>query len=88
MGVILLIVTGGALGWLEAVILRAERWQMIWVNIGLGVLGAVVAGLVVYPMLGDLDVLMGQYGLPVMMASVAGAVGCIALGHALKLDAY
>lgn len=44
MGLIILIVVGGILGWLASIITRADDRQGILLNIAVGVAGALVAG--------------------------------------------
>ncbi len=44
MGFIVLIAVGGILGWLTSILSRADEGRGIALNIGLGVIGALVAG--------------------------------------------
>lgn len=46
MGLILLIVVGGVLGWLASIVVRADDRQDVLLNIFAGIAGALIAGLV------------------------------------------
>lgn len=77
MGLVFLIVIGGMLGWLAAIITRAETGQARLRNILIGIAGALVAGLVVNPLLGGGDLLAGQYSVDALMIALAGTVAVL-----------
>jgi uncharacterized membrane protein YeaQ/YmgE (transglycosylase-associated protein family) len=74
MGLVFLVVIGGMLGWLAAIITRAESGPARLRNILIGIAGALVAGLVVNPLLGGGDLLAGQYNVDALMIALAGTV--------------
>ena len=84
MAVILLIVTGGALGWLASILFRMDDSHGIAANLTVGVTGAVVAGLVICPMIGGSNVLAGHYGPFALVVSVLGASGLLVLFHVAR----
>ena len=45
MGIIVWLIVGGVVGWLASLIMRTDRQQGILLNIVVGVVGAVIAGL-------------------------------------------
>ncbi|WP_338468619.1 GlsB/YeaQ/YmgE family stress response membrane protein [Novosphingobium sp. ZN18A2] len=47
MGFIVLLVVGGILGWLASIVMRTDAQQGIFLNIVVGVIGALIGGLVV-----------------------------------------
>ncbi len=47
MGIIILIVVGGILGWLASIVMRTDGQQGILLNVVVGIVGAFLAGLVV-----------------------------------------
>jgi uncharacterized membrane protein YeaQ/YmgE (transglycosylase-associated protein family) len=77
MGLVFLIVIGGMLGWLAAIITRAETGPARLRNILIGIAGALVAGLVVNPLLGGGNLLAGQYSIDALMIALAGTVGVL-----------
>jgi uncharacterized membrane protein YeaQ/YmgE (transglycosylase-associated protein family) len=79
MALILLIVTGAALGWLASIMLRIEHSHGIAANLAVGVVGATVGGLVLSPMLGGGNPLSGIYGPVTLLLSFLTAGGALAV---------
>ena len=77
MGLVFLVVTGAMLGWLAAIIARAESGPARLRNILIGIAGALVAGLVVNPLLGRGDLLAGQYSVDALITALAGTVALL-----------
>lgn len=79
MGLLFMIVVGAILGWLAAIILRIETPRGILLNIAAGVGGALLAGLLVGPLLlGSASLLSGYYRVGSLLLSLAGSVLVIA----------
>ena len=47
MGIIIWLIVGGIVGWLASLIMRTDAQQGILMNIVVGIVGAVIAGLVI-----------------------------------------
>lgn len=73
MGLVFLIVIGGMLGWLAAIIVRAESGAARLRNILIGIAGALVTGLVINPLIGGSDLLKGQYNIDSLLIALGGA---------------
>jgi len=73
-GLVFLIVIGGMLGWLAAIIVRAESGEARLRNILIGIAGALVAGLVINPLIGGSSLLEGQYGIGALLIALTGSV--------------
>jgi uncharacterized membrane protein YeaQ/YmgE (transglycosylase-associated protein family) len=52
MNFILWLIIGGILGWIASLIMHTDAQQGIFLNIVVGIIGAVVAGLLLTPLLG------------------------------------
>lgn len=52
MGIIIWLIVGGVVGWLASIIMRTDAQQGMLLNVIVGIVGALVAGFVVSPMLG------------------------------------
>ncbi|MDD3797641.1 MAG: GlsB/YeaQ/YmgE family stress response membrane protein [Novosphingobium sp.] len=87
MAIILLIVTGGALGWLASILLKVEDAHGIVANLAVGIVGAVVAGLLIGPRIGGGNVLAGQYGPAALLVSVLGAGALLTIFHVARSTA-
>lgn len=77
MGLVFLVVIGGMLGWLAAIIARAETGSARMRNILIGIAGALLAGLAVNPLLGEGNLLDGQYSVNALLVALAGSVALL-----------
>lgn len=77
MAIALLVVTGAALGWLATIILQIDQPYEIATHLMVGVIGAMVGGAVICPMIGGANPLLGMYGMATLFLSFFTA--CIAL---------
>lgn len=74
MGLIFLIMLGAVLGWLATIILRIVGRESLKVNVVAGIGGALIAGLVINPLLGEGNLLSGGYSAEALLISFAGSV--------------
>jgi uncharacterized membrane protein YeaQ/YmgE (transglycosylase-associated protein family) len=73
-GLIFLIVIGGMLGWLAAIIVRAETGAARLRNILIGIAGALITGLVIAPLIVGSNLLEGQYNVDALLIALTGSV--------------
>jgi uncharacterized membrane protein YeaQ/YmgE (transglycosylase-associated protein family) len=52
MGLIILLVVGGILGWLASIVMRTDGQQGIFLNIVVGIVGALLGGFLLAPIIG------------------------------------
>ena len=79
MGLPFIIVVGLVSGWLAAVLRRIESAREIGIQMAVGVIGALVGGLMVSPLLGTESLLAGSYGVPALLLTLAGAAVAVTL---------
>lgn len=79
MGLIILIIIGGILGWLTSIILRAESARNIAINALAGITGAVVAGILA----NHGPLLIGLTGVALILACL-GAMAVIAVTNVVR----
>lgn len=79
MTLILVLVVGGIIGWLASILMRTDAQQGIFLNIVVGVVGAVLAGLVVTPLIGGAPITSGAFDIRSLIASFLGAVVLLAI---------
>lgn len=84
MGLVFLIVIGGMLGWLAAIITRARSTAASLRNVLLGIAGALVAGLVINPLIGGGNLLEGQYSISALVIALAGSVAVLLAVNLLR----
>lgn len=74
MGLVFLIVIGGMLGWLAAIIFCAESGNGRLRNILVGIAGALATGLAVIPLIGGSTLLEGHYRVDSLLLALTGSV--------------
>lgn len=79
MGIIVLLVVGGIVGWLASLIMRTDAQQGLFLNIVVGIVGAVLAGFVVTPLIGGAPITSGVISIPSILVSLLGAVVLLAI---------
>ena len=84
MGLIILLVVGGIVGWLASLIMRTDAQQGIFLNIVVGIVGAVIAGFVVTPLIGGAPITSGVVSIPSVLVSLLGAVVLLAIVNLVR----
>lgn len=84
MGVLYLVIVGAILGWLAAILLQAENREGLKRNLGAGLAGALITGLIVSPLVGSGSLLSGTYRVTALLLSVLGSVALIAAVNLLR----
>ncbi|MBB3691819.1 GlsB/YeaQ/YmgE family stress response membrane protein [Sphingomonas sp. BK580] len=74
MGLIILLVVGGVIGWLASVIMRTDGQQGVFLNVVVGIVGAVLAGFVVTPLIGGAPITSGVLSIQSVLVSLLGAI--------------
>ncbi len=79
MGIIILIIIGGVLGWLASLVMRTDAQQGLLLNIVVGIVGALLAGLLLNPLIGGGNIMNGDYSISSLLVSFLGAVVLLAI---------
>lgn len=79
MTLILILIVGGIIGWLASLVMRTDARQGVILNVVVGIVGALIAGLVVTPLIGGAPITSGSFDLMSLLASFIGAVILLAL---------
>jgi uncharacterized membrane protein YeaQ/YmgE (transglycosylase-associated protein family) len=74
MGLIVLLVVGGVIGWLASLIMRTDGQQGIFLNIVVGIVGAVLAGFIITPLIGGAPITSGVLSIQSVVVSLLGAI--------------
>ena len=77
MGLIILLVVGGLIGWVASMIMRANTG--IITNVVVGIVGALLAGFVITPLIGGAPITSGVISLPTILVSLLGAIVLLAI---------
>lgn len=84
MNIILIIIIGGVLGWLASMVMRTDGQQGIFLNIVVGLIGAVIAGLFLTPMLGGAPITNGAFDIRSLVVSFIGALVLLAVVNLVR----
>ena len=76
---ILIIIVGGILGWLASIIMRTDAQQGILLNIVVGIVGAILGGLLLAPLIGGGSITEGDFSIGSLLVSLLGAVILLAI---------
>lgn len=79
MGLIILLIIGGVLGWLASLVMRTDGQQGILLNVVVGIVGALLAGLLLNPLIGGGNIMNGDYSISSLLVSFLGAVVLLAI---------
>ena len=74
MGIILWLVIGGVIGWLASIVMRTDGSQGIFLNIVVGIIGALLGGWLISPLVGVPTINQDAFSLPAMLVSLVGAI--------------
>jgi len=87
MGLIILIIVGGILGWLASIVMRTDGQQGIFLNVIVGIVGAVIAGFILNPLLGGGNIMAGDFSASSLLVSFVGAVVLLAIVNLVRRGA-
>lgn len=87
MGLIILIIIGGILGWLASIVMRTDAQQGILLNVVVGIVGALLAGFILNPMIGGGNIMNGDFSGSSLLVSFLGAVVLLAIVNLVRRGA-
>ena len=87
MGLIILLVIGGLIGWLASIVMRTDGQQGILLNVVVGIIGALLAGLLLNPLIGGGNIMNGDYSGSALLVSFLGAVILLAVVNLFRRGA-
>ena len=74
MNLILWLIIGGFLGWIASIIMHTNAQQGIFLNIVVGIVGALLAGFLLGPLFGIGTINQNNFSLPALMVSLLGSI--------------
>jgi len=84
MNLIILLIVGGVLGWVASLIMRTDGQQGILLNIVVGIVGAILAGFLLNPLIGGGNIMSGNLSLSSILVSLLGAVVLLAIVNLIR----
>jgi uncharacterized membrane protein YeaQ/YmgE (transglycosylase-associated protein family) len=79
MNFILWLIVGGILGWIASIIMHTNAQQGIFLNIVVGIIGALLAGFILTPLFGVGTINQSNFSFPALLISLLGAIILLAI---------
>ncbi|MCB2047377.1 MAG: GlsB/YeaQ/YmgE family stress response membrane protein [Novosphingobium sp.] len=87
MTLILVLIVGGIIGWLASILMRTDAQQGIILNVVVGVIGALLSGFLVTPLIGGAPITSGTFDVLSLFASFLGSVILLAVVNLFRRGA-
>ena len=84
MNFIIWLVVGGLIGWAASMVMKTDGQQGIVLNVVVGIVGAVLAGLFISPLVGVGTINQNNFSLPALMVSFVGAAFLLAIVNLIR----
>ena len=84
MTLILVLIVGGVIGWLASILMRTDGQQGIILNVVVGIVGALLAGFIITPLIGGAPITSGTFDIMSLFASFLGAVVLLAIVNLVR----
>lgn len=84
MNFIIWIVVGGILGWLASLVMRTDASQGMFLNIIVGIIGALLGGWLLAPLFGTGTINQNDFSISSLLVSFLGAVILLAIVNLLR----
>ncbi len=79
MNLIIWLIVGGLIGWIASMIMRTDGQQGIILNVIVGIVGALIGGWLISPLLGAGNINSGDFSIMGLLVSLVGAVILLAI---------
>lgn len=84
MNLIIWLVVGGVIGWLASLLMRTDGQQGLLLNVVVGIVGALVGGWLISPLVGIPTINQGDFSIGGLGVSLLGAVILLALVNLVR----
>jgi uncharacterized membrane protein YeaQ/YmgE (transglycosylase-associated protein family) len=84
MNLIIMLIVGGVLGWLASIVMRTDGQQGMFLNVVVGIVGAMLAGYLITPFLGGSPITSGALDIKSLFVSFLGAVVLLGVVNLIK----
>ena len=74
MNLIIWLVIGGVIGWIASLIMKTDAQQGLFLNVVVGIVGALLGGWLLSPLVGAGTLNQGDFSLSGLLVSLAGAI--------------
>lgn len=84
MNFILWIIIGGLIGWVASIVMKTNAQQGIFLNVVVGIVGAMLGGWFLAPMFGTATINQDNFSMPALFVSFLGALILLAIVNLVR----
>lgn len=84
MNIVIMLIVGGVLGWLASILMRTDGQQGLVLNVVVGIVGAMLAGLLLTPFLGGAPITSGAFDIKSLFVSFLGAAVLLGIVNLIR----
>lgn len=84
MNFIIWLVVGGIIGWLASIVMKTDGQQGIFLNVIVGIIGAVLGGWLISPLVGVGTINQDNFSVPALLVSFVGAIILLAIVRLIR----
>ena len=84
MNFIIWLIVGGVIGWLASIMMKTNDQQGMFLNVVVGIVGAMVGGWFISPLVGVGTINQDNFSLPALLVSLVGAAILLAIVNLVR----
>jgi uncharacterized membrane protein YeaQ/YmgE (transglycosylase-associated protein family) len=84
MNIVIWLVVGGLIGWVASMIMRTDAQQGVILNVVVGIVGSMIGGWAIAPLLGSATVNQNDFSFRGLLASLIGAIILLAIVNLVR----
>ena len=88
MNFIVWLVLGGVIGWLASIVMKTDGQQGLFLNVVVGIVGAMLGGWLISPMVGVGTINQDNFSMGAMLVSFVGAVLLLGIVNLVRRKAF
>ena len=84
MNFIIWLIVGGLIGWLASIVMKTNGQQGMFLNVVVGIVGAMLGGWIISPLAGVGTINQDNFSMPALLVSFVGAVILLAIVNFIR----
>ena len=84
MNFIIWLVVGGVIGWLASILMKTDGQQGLFLNVVVGIIGAMIGGWLISPLVGVGTINQDNFSVPALLVSFVGAAILLAIVNLVR----
>ena len=84
MNFIIWLIVGGLIGWLSSIVMKTNGQQGMFLNVVVGIVGAMLGGWIISPLVGVGTINQDNFSMPALLVSFVGAVILLAIVNFIR----